>query len=282
MLHYTDRVGVVLNIPQDKASENSGYEELNRSLLATSLLTDPLKNRCKFLLPNPEPEDVRPFLRLRSNGGHLLEGVQIHYTRQVLLNPDFAEFLNLELPPLDTHLHHKDPSSKRKLSESDAHSSNWQAPKSKRVARKSSSWPQKSTTQHKSKSPKIRGDETPPSIEVANQVNLFLLKEARRELGAAWLKISELYIKIGELRGEKRILRRLLRRKTVAGRRLDSSSSSSDSSSEDSDDPDSNRRTAGKPPLGDEKEDSSSEPSSGRKVTLVDDPKEQESPKRDW
>lgn len=251
ILRYTDQVGIVLNIPHDRPQENSGYEALNIALLSADSLTPQLKKRCYFLEPVPEPESVRPFQRLRNRHGHMLEGIQIYYTRQVLSRPEFTEFLRLELPPL-TRPHH---SLKRPKGELDG-------PSSSKKARDSRSRHHGSPSHTTTRDPV----NSPSSMEVEGRVTFLRLEEAQQKLEVALEKISELQLTVGELRGEMKVLKRLLRKGDTYKDTSSSSSSGSGSSSDSGED------------LDDQKGRSGTE----RKVCIVSSPGSPRPSKREW
>ena len=241
ILNYADQVGIVLNVPHDQTQENSGYEALNIALLSSDYLSPQLKEKCKFLEPIPEPENARPFQRLRNKNGHLLEGVQIYYTRQVLSSPEFSEFLNLELAPL-TRPHNSlkrkkmeldSPSSTKKTRDSRSRPHGSPSPRDPEIDRPSTSKRTRDSRSRHHGSPSPR----PSSLELESRVTLLRLKEAQQNLDKALKRVSVLQNTVGELRGERKVLKRLVRKGDTYKDAVSSSSSDSSSdSSEDSDD----------------------------------------------
>ena len=218
----TDRVAVICNVPDEREDEDRGYRELDEALRTTTLLGVSVKERCAFLTPKLEPTTERPFLRVRNTAGHLLESVPHHYLRSVLKSAEFAEFTLKTLTPVTPQRG----SRKRKFSEGEGSARPGRSHSERRNDRMAP--PSRKRGKGHAK-PREYDSRKPNSVLVDNRVTQSRLQEALKDLRETRKTVADLQITVGELKGENKILRKLLPSKLSQQINSSSSSSSGDS-----------------------------------------------------
>ena len=228
LLQYVEKVAVVLNIPNNKldGTWEQTYEEFNQFMRKFEDAQPPVRDRVLLLDPSSDVDPVQPYPAVRGGTGYLVDGAQSYYTRRLLTSDLFLRFATKPLPSvkrtplqLEEEVRRGD---KRKRGGSS----------SERKGGKSSLSHTKS--HHPAPSPRDYDDLQDSALKVKLEVKSQLLCRAKEELKELRVANCKLLEKNGELKGERRLLKKLLKKKVISSRHIPSDSSSSESSSDSS------------------------------------------------